>query len=102
MIDSVRTRQTLGDCYRLLAIFFYEPDIKLWRQEKLPSYLAGLLKNHSIDASLAAEQMEQSLENIDEEQTTVDYAALFVGPFEVPAPPYGSVYLETTKRLMGD
>ncbi len=102
MIDSVRTRLALGDCYRLLAVFFYEPDIALWRKEKLCTYLAGLLKNISLEAALAAEQMEQSLKDMDDEQTTVDYAALFVGPFELLAPPYGSVYLETTKRLMGD
>jgi TorA maturation chaperone TorD len=102
MIDSVRTRLTLGDCCRLLAVFFYEPDITLWRKEKLCTYLAGLLKNISIEAALAAEQMEKSLEDMNDEQTAVDYAALFVGPFELLAPPYGSVYLETTKRLMGD
>ncbi|MFZ7126591.1 MAG: TorD/DmsD family molecular chaperone [Desulfobacterales bacterium] len=32
----------------------------------------------------------------------LDFAALFVGPFLVPAPPYGSVYLEGVRRLMGD
>jgi TorA maturation chaperone TorD len=32
----------------------------------------------------------------------VDYAGLFVGPFIVVAPPYGSVYLEDKRQLMGD
>ncbi|MFO7643809.1 MAG: molecular chaperone TorD family protein [Desulfosarcina sp.] len=32
----------------------------------------------------------------------VDYAELFVGPFIVAAPPYGSVYLEDKRQLMGD
>ncbi|MGA6925189.1 MAG: molecular chaperone TorD family protein [Desulfosarcina sp.] len=32
----------------------------------------------------------------------VDYAGLFVGPFIVAAPPYGSVYLEDKRQLMGD
>lgn len=31
-----------------------------------------------------------------------DYAALFVGPFEILAPPYGSVYLEGENRVYGD
>jgi len=31
-----------------------------------------------------------------------DYAHLFVGPFRVPAPPYGSVYLENDRRTCGD
>jgi TorA maturation chaperone TorD len=32
----------------------------------------------------------------------VDYARLFVGPFEVLSPPYGSVYLEEGKKLYGE
>ena len=32
----------------------------------------------------------------------VDYAHLFVGPYCVLAPPYGSVYLEDSRRVMGD
>jgi TorA maturation chaperone TorD len=102
MIDNVRTKLTLGDCYRLLAVFFYEPDITLWRKEKICTSFAELMKSISTEASQAAKQMEQALENMDEEQIMVDYAALFVGPFELLAPPYGSIYLETTKRLMGD
>ena len=36
----------------------------------------------------------------DLEELRVDYARLFVGPFEVLAPPYGSVYLEDQDRVM--
>ena len=32
----------------------------------------------------------------------VDYAGLFIGPFIVAAPPYGSVYLEDKRQMMGD
>ena len=32
----------------------------------------------------------------------LEYTALFVGPFLAPAAPYGSVYLEGKRRLMGD
>lgn len=32
----------------------------------------------------------------------VDFAGLFVGPFIVAAPPYGSVYLDDKRQLMGD
>lgn len=31
-----------------------------------------------------------------------DFARLFVGPFEVLAPPYGSIYLEGEKTIYGD
>jgi TorA maturation chaperone TorD len=35
------------------------------------------------------------------EDLEVDYARLFVGPFNLLAPPYGSVYLEGERQLMG-
>ena len=38
----------------------------------------------------------------DIEQIKVDYARLFVGPYTLLAPPYGSVYLEGQRRVMGD
>jgi TorA maturation chaperone TorD len=36
------------------------------------------------------------------EELAIDHARLFVGPFALLAPPYGSVYLEGERRLMGD
>ena len=35
------------------------------------------------------------------EYLKVDHARLFVGPFNLMAPPYGSVYLEGERRVMG-
>lgn len=32
----------------------------------------------------------------------VDFSRLFLGPYTVKAPPYGSVYLESDRRVMGD
>ncbi|MBW1790589.1 MAG: molecular chaperone TorD family protein [Deltaproteobacteria bacterium] len=32
----------------------------------------------------------------------VDFAKLFVGPYALPAPPYGSVYLDGESKVMGD
>jgi len=50
-----------------------------------------------------AREMADALSNSDLERgILVDYSALFVGPFKLLAPPYGSVYLENDKRLMGD
>jgi len=38
----------------------------------------------------------------DIDSLTVDYSKLFVGPYELLAPPYGSVYLEDKSRVMGE
>ena len=36
------------------------------------------------------------------ESLKIDYSKLFVGPYGLLAPPYGSVYLEDTRRVMGN
>ena len=36
------------------------------------------------------------------EPLEVDYARLFVGPYHLLAPPYGSVYLDGARQVMGD
>ncbi|TAN46075.1 MAG: dehydrogenase [Nitrospirae bacterium] len=46
--------------------------------------------------------MDKALVKLSDEDLAVEYARLFVGPFELQAPPYGSFYMENEKRLMGD
>lgn len=35
-------------------------------------------------------------------ELAVDFTRLFVGPYSPPAPPYGSIYLEAERKVMGD
>lgn len=87
------------DAYRLLADGYHRPE---------KSLLDGLgnLKScmeqvctaagkyiHNIQADIAVMVGTKNLE--------VDYARLFVGPFNLLAPPYGSIYLEGERRVMG-
>ena len=102
MSERTEKRLRTANCYKLLAVFFYEPEIELWKQEKLCSQLAGLVQNISPAAQHMADRMAIELEGQDEQQLQTDYAALFLGPYDLIAPPYGSVYLENTKRIMGD
>ena len=46
--------------------------------------------------------MLRALQNSVENDLGPEYAALFVGPFALQAPPYGSVYLEEGRRVMGE
>ena len=50
-------------------------------------------------AAKTADAWETALE--DREPLAVAYARLFLGPFEVLAPPYESMYLDPEQRLMG-
>lgn len=102
MPTFVNKSRQLADCFKLLAVFFYEPEKDMWEQEGILSRFSEGMNEIAPDAYPAANRMCQAFADIDEEQMKVDYAALFVGPFELLAAPYGSVYLEREKRIMGD
>lgn len=69
--------------YRLLGDCFYLPDEKLLEKLRNSKELVG--------------------EVCDELKTlVVDFSRLFVGPFKLLAPPYGSIYLEHSQTIMGD
>ncbi len=102
MPTDIKKRQQLADCFKLLAIFFYEPELEMWQQEEILFRFVELINTSVPDAYPAAKRMHKAAETFDEEQMKVDYAALFVGPFELLAAPYGSVFLEKNNRIMGD
>lgn len=102
MTSTVTKCQQLADSFKLLSVFFYEPEMDLWGQGDLLDQFSLLLQKTSPDAFPFTQQMREASEVINEEQMQVDYAALFVGPFELLAAPYGSIYLDRNKRIMGD
>lgn len=102
MTSTVTKCQQLADSFKLLSVFFYEPEMDLWQQGDILNQFSSLLQQTSPDAFPFAQQMRKASEVINEEQMQVDYAALFVGPFELLAAPYGSIYLDRNKRIMGD
>lgn len=91
-----------GECFRLLAACFYPPQPDLWRQENLLGNLTHLLSVVCPAAAEYAHRMEVSAPRCSAETLMVEYARLFVGPQRVVAPPYGSVYLEEGRRVMGE
>ncbi len=91
-----------GECYRLLAACFYPPQIELWLEERLLENLTGLLDRVCSPAAGHARRMQEEISGCSAEELMVEYARLFVGPQRVIAPPYGSVYLEEGRRVMGD
>ena len=91
-----------GDTYKLLAACFYEPEKQLFLEENLCQNLAQLLQHSTPEGAEAAEQMLLSLQQYNQQELSVDHAALFVGPFELIAAPYGSVWREKQRLVMGD
>ncbi len=47
-------------------------------------------------------ELKNRFETTDPDELRLDHARLFVGPFELVAPPFGSVYLDGKRTLMGE
>jgi TorA maturation chaperone TorD len=88
------------DSFKFLSECFAVPSQVLY------STLRDLLRRMEEICTQAApyvNRMSQELEDLyGIEELTIDYARLFVGPYELLAAPYGSVYLETRRRVMGE
>lgn len=100
--DLAQIARQRSDAYRLLAVCFYEPDKDMFVEENLCLNLAGLMDDISPPAAEACRRMDVSLKENSQEELLVEYSALFLGPFNAPAQPYGSVHLEQERLLMGD
>ena len=94
--------QARSNCYKLLAACFYQPQKEAFIQEEFFKNLAMVLKDVSPDAAAHVPAMEKAFLNYSNEDLLIDYAKLFVGPNELIAPPYGSVYMDDGRRTMGD
>jgi len=97
--EFIEYEQLRFDTYRLLANAFYLPD------ECLIDSLVTLEKcmEEICEKSLEQNNIPVGINKKDGiELMKVDYAKLFVGPFSLLAPPYGSVYLEGEGVVMGN
>lgn len=100
--DFILQEKRRGDGYRLLSACFYQPQQETFLQEEFFKNLEGLLRPISPDAAAHVSEMGKAFLKYSEEDLLVVYAKLFVGPNELLAPPYGSVYLDGEKMVMGD
>ncbi|MHB8763784.1 MAG: TorD/DmsD family molecular chaperone [Deferrisomatales bacterium] len=98
---TARDLERRAEAFRLLASFFCEPDPELLLAEQVPARLALALREDSPAAAAGVEAAGELLRDADPQALLAEYTRLFLGPFEIPAPPYASVYLETQKTLMG-
>lgn len=90
------------DCYRFLSACFCQPQKALFQSEDMLKNLTMYLRIISPDAALFSAEMEENIRRYSNEELLIEYAKLFVGPFELKAPPYGSVYIDEERRVMGD
>ncbi|MHB8909035.1 MAG: TorD/DmsD family molecular chaperone [Syntrophales bacterium] len=91
-----------SDCYRFLSACFCQPQNTLFQAENLLNNLSMNLRQTSPEAALFSALMEKHIRQYSDDDLTIEYARLFLGPFEIKAPPYGSLYLDGEKKVMGD
>jgi putative dimethyl sulfoxide reductase chaperone len=100
MIENNSFTSLREDVYRLLAACYYPPTAELIAENCCAS-LAALLKQSVPDAASHAKEAAQVM-GVALEPLTVENARLFIGPFQLVAPPYGSLYLDDAKTVMGE
>lgn len=94
--DLLSHEKTRGKIYRLLSECYLLPD------ENQMEKLINLKKLLADVCEEAVNRTPMEEEKIPIDQLKVDYSRLFVGPYKLLAPPYGSVYLEGEGTLMGN
>ena len=102
MDEMILRERMRGDCYRFLSACFCQPQKNVFQEEKLLQNLTNSLRRICPEAALFSASMEESILKYGNEELLVEYSRLFLGPFGVIAPPYGSVYLDGERRVMGD
>ena len=81
------------DAYKALSECYYLPE------ENLLTMLGSLDRSRG---ELFSEITQRVPQLTDIESLQIDFSGLFVGPYGLLAPPYGSLYLENKRMVMGE
>ena len=101
--NNLLSQEARANIYKILSIYYYEPEEELIREDFL-AFLKSQLRVVCPEAQRYVEHIQESLrfEKNKIGDLLIDYARLFVGPFELLAPPYGSVYIGKERRVMSE
>jgi len=88
------------DLCRYLSACFYEPDAA-FEEEGMFRALVEAAKRVDAHLVVDAEAMAQAFRCTGMDKLLLDYSRLFLGPTDILAKPYGSVWLDAEKTLMG-
>ena len=98
--DLIISETARMDVYKGLSACYCTPETNLIKRlNKMERQLAFLGSDAFAPIVLMRSEL-QGTENLD--KLTVEFARLFIGPYRLPAPPYGSIYLEGERKIMGD
>lgn len=88
------------DVYKGFAECYYLPDDDLVNRLKNMEYQLGLLGSKALYYVVLMRSEIQKPDYL--EKLQIEFSKLFIGPYSLLAPPYGSVYLEGARKVMGD
>ena len=99
--DIILNESARKDIYKVLSECFQVPNHNL---DKRMDSLEKQLKRLSSGALDKVFEMRRDcqIQNRPHEDLQVDFSRLFIGPYNLLAPPYGSVYLEEENKIMGE
>ena len=86
--------------FQILSDCFFLPDPGL--SEKLADLEFNMTNVCETAVPLIHNMRKEFKAGADLEPLKVDFAKLFVGPYQLSAAPYGSVYLEGERKMMGN
>jgi TorA maturation chaperone TorD len=100
-IQNILLQETARqDIYKSLANFYRLPEEPtLTNLDTLSEQLSNLNSEAASYINCMQAELDQSC---DLEMLRIEYTRLFIGPYSLPAPPYGSVYIENERKVMGD
>jgi TorA maturation chaperone TorD len=86
---------------RFLAACYYQPGPEFAEERVFDSMLDAATRIHP-DLAAHARRLGEEFSAEEPENLLVDYTRLFLGPAQIVAKPYGSVWLDGEKTLMRD
>lgn len=89
------------DLARLLAACYYQPGPEFGEEDVCGALVRASALIHP-ELEQTALRLRQAFAAASPDQLLLDYSRLFLGPFDIRAKPYGSVWLEGEKVVMGD
>ena len=88
------------EAFRLLSDGYRLPDQALIEKiRRLEMHMVTISEQSAESVQRLCKEFENTP---DIELLKIDFSKLFVGPYNLLAPPYGSVYLEGERKIMGD
>ena len=97
--DLLMREKARRDAYKNLAACFHVPNRELTTMLKGLERRLGVLGSGALSYAALMRNEFESLKDL--EELKIDFARLFVGPYSLLAPPYGSIYLEGERKIMG-